>query len=239
MKVEVVKDSINGAIRLTTLLLTIPSVFLTDLLWVRELSVTQRRTAEPRPQFTLELLSTYVVSSTSWQTALDQLEARGNHLLVAACRAALEGSKPTPLTFGAWHLPFVSDGDVDGVIWHVVNDNGLNVFLTDTVRSLCEHLLLQVSVSRCLGGTLPGYSHPVERIKNDLALFSSEREVSVRTKPDAYDHQASPDTTDGHHWQNVNLHGNFTGWCQYRQIAKFEDWRTRETAPEQEEPEVA
>lgn len=285
MRVEVVADSINKAIRLSTVLIDLPTVLLPDLLSIREVSVTRRRHATPisallsveAEQFTPHLstspfvekttidywreagsdalcvarkltrtLGVYdqrlverivspfsytevVASSTSWETVLDQLLAAKDldlQDLATSIKLQLTISKPRKLEPGEWHLPFITDEDVDASIWHVVNDNDVQIILTDLLQTHCEHLLLKISVARCVQKSIGGRrNHVVERVKNDLVLFSSPDGSPLTNRPDAYDHQATPDVTDGEQWRLGHLHGNFVGWCQHRQIAKIDAWR--------------
>lgn len=286
MKVDVIADSISGVIRLTTVTIDMPCMFLSDLQAIREVSVTVRHLPTPRalikaveaysfhpalpetvtpfgvrstayhwqqlrcdaiqkakqlasvpeppPMIFFErLLSPYapievVATSAHWRCAIDQLRDRGEPDLAAlatAIETALKGSRPRQLNAGDWHLPFTAVDDVDILIGQVVNDHGIHVLLTDYMDDLCHVLLRGLSVVRCL--TTRRYTNidTPERVKNDLGLFSSKFEELLRTRPDAYDHQASPDTIHQGCWRNANLHGNLTGWCQYRQIAKCEAWR--------------
>lgn len=287
MKATVVADSLHGILRLTTLLIEMPSALLPDLLAIREVSVTRKRAStiterinaatepyEPRRLYTdpmsaftdkaahdvwyaarvaalqgaRELLKrshvpplnyferllqpfgsvTIVATSTNWRVVLDQLADTDDPDLsgiLLAISTALAQNSPNKLAEGEWHLPFVTSDDIDVVVGHVLADLGINPLLTDTLNDHCHSLMLQLSVARCLRREHDTHPDVWERVKNDLALFSSDLRFSVRYRPDAYDHQATPDTIHEGNWRNANLHGNLVGWCQNRQIAKWELWR--------------
>lgn len=290
MKVEVIADSINGAIRLSTLRIEMPQAMVGELQAIRELSITRKRwtdtkellratdafeftpslgttmtvfgvrsacdrwretrmaaldqahklstSREPPPiTFIEHIVRPYapvslLVSSTHWKVAADHLQTSDETMVILLGRlinVALSSSSPRRVEAGDWHLPYTSIEDADVSIGNVVNDHGLEVLLTDKLDDLCHQLLLRVSIARCLRLGPSTHSDPRERIKNDLALFSTDGQNTVRTRPDAYDHQATPDTIHEGSWRNANLHGNLTGWVQYRQVAKWELWRTAKT----------
>lgn len=239
MKATVVKDSINGVIRLTTMVIDCPAVLLLDLLPIRELSITRRPPFNGAPKYpgtnivdltpyTLHTSCQIVTTSAQWATVLDQIEGVGHPGLAHLIKSALWSSVPDRIGVDEWHLPFIGADDVDAAMVHLVNLFGVKVLLTDTVPDDCVSLLTNVSIARCLNG---GDLQPdrVEQIKNDLAMFSQYEGAFATPRRDAYDHQATPDTVSDGSWRNANLHGNLTGWCQYRQIAQWEAWKRRGT----------
>jgi thymidylate synthase ThyX len=127
--------------------------------------------------------------------------------LTDAMWEAEQTSTPTLLTAGQWHLPYVDASD-EAVFRHL-SPLGCNAEL----RKLSVARIARVSVK-------PHDSDSVDTDK-DLALHGKllkDRHMSP------FEHQATPDSlalyrrTAGLCWMTPALHGNFTGWCQYRKM---------------------
>jgi len=182
-----------------------------------------------------------LVTSTSWANfyALRQHPDAQPEIkaLADAMWEAQQASTPKLLYPGEWHLPYVDQTpgmpDMEGVRDYISKHD---------VRVTPEVLLLRVSVARCARVSYLTHEQKVPVIETDLSLY--ERLVgSVPLHASPAEHQATPDrydqrdeqlsrhaagTDDGRHpdfspelawlpqWEQPELHGNFTGWIQYR-----------------------
>ena len=113
-----------------------------------------------------------------------------------------EYSVPKNLDVGEWHLPYVTQ------------DERNDQFFKNN-----PELLRQVSAARCCRVSYLKHDGSAASISDDLALC----EKLVGAKPlhaSPFEHQATPDIVEpsefGGKWRFPEMHGNFTGWCQYR-----------------------
>lgn len=113
-----------------------------------------------------------------------------------------EYSAPKILEVGEWHLPYVTEDERN-----------------DQFFKANPELLRQVSAARCCRVSYLKHDGSAASISDDLALC----EKLVGAKPlhaSPFEHQATPDKlayeASGPEWKNPKLHGNFTGWIQYR-----------------------
>lgn len=112
----------------------------------------------------------------------------------------IERSKPKTLALGEWHLPFV----------------------TDEERSLMPiDIQLQLSVARCARISYKPFDSSQINITADLELYDKLL-VQQPLHASPAEHQARPDyrhpanKAGKHKWRDPHLHGNLTGWVQYR-----------------------
>lgn len=119
--------------------------------------------------------------------------------LAIQMRHAMAESIPRELKPGEWHLPYVT---LDERNDRFFNNN--------------PELLRQVSAARCCRVSYLRHDGTAASISDDLALC----EKLVGAKPlhaSPFEHQATPDEFDEvHGYHYPELHGNFTGWIQYR-----------------------
>lgn len=123
----------------------------------------------------------------------------------------LKNSKPTLLTEGQWHLPYITDSDI------------VDVYDLE--------LLKKISTARCARLSYTTHDGRRGTIEEELALY--DRLVGshpIHASP--AEHQATPDKSsicvnmgegfDKRHsfkqWHNPHRHGNFTGWIQNRKL---------------------
>jgi hypothetical protein len=155
---------------------------------------------------------TVVVTATNWSNFLalrDHPDAEPHiQILAREIRKALEGAEVQTLAPGEWHLPFVTDGEHEGV----PASDALHGF--DKLRKL--------SVARCASTsykTVDGFDMTLERA---IELHDKLRDHRpMHASP--FEHQAMADyVADGggpaYRYINTRLHGNFTGFCQYRKM---------------------
>jgi hypothetical protein len=162
-----------------------------------------------------------LITATSWAnfSALrDHPDAQPEiRALAQAIHAASQQSKPNLLQPGQWHLPYVTDEDwvlLSGEAGEITKDH-LN-------------LMIKLSVARCARVSYLTQEGAKPAIPDDVKLF--ERLVgSVPLHASPAEHQATPDTmTKGHEgpygewrverWDHPQMHGNFTGWQQFRKM---------------------
>lgn len=108
-------------------------------------------------------------------------------------------STPKILNVGEWHLPYV------------ISDERQDAFFKNN-----PELLRQVSAARCCRVSYLKHDGSVASVSDALALC----EKLIGAKPlhaSPFEHQATPDEFDEvHGYHYPELHGNFTGWIQYR-----------------------
>lgn len=140
-----------------------------------------------------------VVTATNWANwhALRDHPAADPtiQLLAKAISKCLDGSTPTLLQPGEWHLPYVMD--------HEVRDQGVGEAKVMSVARCAR-------VSYALhDGNRPDYI-------NDLRLYNQLIGTPVHASP--FEHIATPDVKwkSKNRWAKPELHGNFRGWIQLR-----------------------
>ena len=124
--------------------------------------------------------------------------------LAIEMQKALAESIPQELDVGEWHLPYVT-----------LDERNDQFFKNN------PELLRQVSAARCCRVSYLKHDGSAASISDDLALC----EKLVGAKPlhaSPFEHQATPDIVEpgefGNKWAFPEMHGNFTGWCQYRKM---------------------
>lgn len=159
-----------------------------------------------------------IVTATEWENFFElrdhedaQPEIR--HLAVLM-KQAMDGSKPRFLNEDEWHLPYVTDEDID---W-------LKNFAESEHLDWLE-LARKVSAARCCR---------VSYLKHDGTRASLQEELDLCDRLAAarpihaspFEHQARPDVLreegdldDG--WIELSLHGNFVGWVQNRKLIEL------------------
>lgn len=147
--------------------------------------------------------------------------------LAKAIGAAMDASVPQELKPGEWHLPYIVAQDVVDMIDYLRN----TIKLMPTDDRIRERLI-KLSVARCARTSYNLHDGNKPSIAKDLELY--EKLVgSAPLHASPAEHQATPDHDTGPvvigwidndpkkpqlgpRWENPELHGNFTGWIQYR-----------------------
>lgn len=177
---------------------------------------------------------TVVVTATEWNNFLhlrDHEDAQPEIAELARCvRVELELNDPTPLAYGEWHLPFVTQGDVENVVTYLQKGR-----ITRDMPSLAERfeILCKLSTARCARTSYLTHDKQNPLLEDDIALY--ERLVgSSPLHASPTEHQATPDLWNkgdfegyGAKWYNSALHGNLTGWIQFRKMLPNENVTTR------------
>jgi len=130
-------------------------------------------------------------------------------VLADAMWEASKASSPDPLKSGDWHLPYIEGDD-----WYKEID-----------------VLKKVSVARCARVSYLTHDGRQTSIEEDVALYE-KLVVSRPLHASPAEHQATPDIyftgkeltqfPEPEGWEHSELHGNFTGWIQYRKTLENE-----------------
>jgi hypothetical protein len=159
-----------------------------------------------------------LVTSTSWAN----WDALRNHPdadptiaeLARATKAASDASKPMVLAPGQWHLPYVTSQDINLLSGGVVKDH-------DDLKKI-----MKISVARCASvsyKTVDGKRMTVDKANEiyDKLLSAQPLHASPaehQATPDVFTNLGDETVGDRWTWAQPKLHGNFKGWCQYRQL---------------------
>lgn len=151
-----------------------------------------------------------LVTATEWSNFFElrlhkdaQPEMRA---LAEAMKASMDESAPKLLLPGEWHLPYVTDSEIETATRQVPDDPFGNV-------------LLKLSVARCARVSYLTQDGIEPKLEQDLELY--ERLVgSSPLHASPAEHQATPDSCldvmGVPQWQHKDQWRNFKGWRQYR-----------------------
>lgn len=127
--------------------------------------------------------------------------------LAAEMRKAYDESQPKLLEYGEWHLPYISAEELA--------INGVN---------LCK----KISAARCARVSYNNHDGTKTKVEADIKLHDALLvDQPIHASP--AEHQATPDVPNssfggfGGKWANPKLHGNLTGWVQYRKTLPNEN----------------
>lgn len=139
-------------------------------------------------------------------------------------RLEMEKSQPVLLDPGEWHLPYIRPQD-----WETAREFAKAGRITrdEPTPEEIERLLLKVSVARCARVSYLLHSGRETTVEEDLTLCTKLL-GSAPLHASPAEHQATPDGVVAESygviaWANKALHGNFTGWNQYRKTLPFEN----------------
>ena len=139
--------------------------------------------------------------------------------LATAMKRAVDDSTPVHLIQGEWHLPWITDEDYI-LASHYLNQASLPYTTTE--------LLKKMSAARCARSSYANFDGE-RTVEGDLNTYAKLVESSpVHASP--CEHQCTPDALDYtpdaatdvnrlehvSHWCKWFLHGNLTGYIQYR-----------------------
>lgn len=152
--------------------------------------------------------------------ALRDHEAAEPHiqLLAKAMKEAMDASTPVNLTKWDWHLPYVDEEAIESAkTWYNEPSNA------GVVESL-ETLLCCISAARCARVSYKTFDDKPSTVAADLDLYTKlVGSAPIHASPT--EHQASPDfwLARGDRWLEPQLHGNLTGWKQFRKTLANEN----------------
>jgi hypothetical protein len=167
-----------------------------------------------------------LVTSTEWKNWFwlrDHLSADPTiQNLAQEMAAAFKSSVATERDLGDWHLPYISDQDIEEACIYAFDYTGKPALQEPEHTQVVTEICCKLSAARC--ARISYLTHDKERppIEKDLALFTRLMgEERLHASPT--EHQATPDSIvsfDGQEvkWANPRLHGNFYGWKQYRKM---------------------
>ena len=125
---------------------------------------------------------------------------------------AMMCSGPRKLEPGDWHLPYITDHEY--AQW---------IYKNADLDYQYKHLI-KCSVARCARVSYLTYEGKKPNIEDDLKLY--DRLVgSEPLHASPAEHVAYPDmliSINKPRWREPHLHGNYTGWCQYRKTLQGE-----------------
>lgn len=140
--------------------------------------------------------------------------------LARRMKQAMDESTPKLLKPGEWHLPYINPVD-----WEYAHEFLKKDRLTrdEPWHEQKRDLLIKVSVARCARVSYKAFDGTYSPIEKDLGLYE-QLLVSEPLHASPAEHQATPDEEQSappnshwsQEWLNPELHGNFTGWIQYR-----------------------
>lgn len=123
-----------------------------------------------------------------------------------------------------WHMPYIREEDWTAACAHLRKGR---ITRDMPAKWEKEQLLLRISAARCARVSYLTHDGQVPTIETDLALFDRLAGAQpIHASP--LEHQATPDTWNtgnpmySEQWANPELHGNLTGWRQYRKFIKGE-----------------
>lgn len=119
--------------------------------------------------------------------------------LAREMRKAVDASEPQKLNPGEWHLPYMG-------AYHAGQ-------LEDAIK---------VSVARCARVSYLTHDGRNTTWEEDIALY--DRLVGDPMHASPMEHQAQADSQSQGEWMNPQLHGNFTGFIQYRKTLPGENY---------------
>lgn len=114
---------------------------------------------------------------------------------------------PKLLQPGEWHLPYITAEERQDAFFKANPDHA--------------ELLRKVSAARCCRVSYWKHDGTAASISDDLDLC--DKLIGARPlHASPFEHQATPDIVEpgefGGKWAFQEMHGNFTGWCQYRKM---------------------
>lgn len=138
--------------------------------------------------------------------------------LATQMQELMMSSIPRSLEQYDWHLPYITEAD-----WGLARVYAKRARITrdEPGKDEIQELLCKVSAARCCRVSYLKHDGTRSSIEDDLDLC----EKLVGAKPlhaSPFEHQATPDLyikdMGAGHWRYPELHGNLTGWIQYRKL---------------------
>ncbi len=137
-------------------------------------------------------------------------------VLAAQMKDAMEHSTPKTMKPGEWHLPYVTPDDCFEIVDRITGNGVLRVKPT---QDQINEYGVRLSVARCARVSYLTVEGKKPTIEADLALYDRLL-AGVPLHASPAEHQATPDvfTNDQFYtgYEKPSLHGNFSGWIQYR-----------------------
>lgn len=160
-----------------------------------------------------------LVTATEWDNFLwlrDHEDAEPHIAdLARLVKQAIDSCNIQELSPGEWHLPYITAEDLE-TIDREFNDG----------RTTVIEIARCVSAARCARVSYKLFDGSAPSIKGDLDLYQ-KLVGNARIHASPMEHQATPDILVGEHvpeWNQPELHGNLTGYIQFRKMIPGERW---------------
>lgn len=174
--------------------------------------------------------TTILVTATEWENFYKLRRHRDAQpeiqALADAMFAAHAQSVPRKLLHGEWHLPYVTDDDLDEIIKLALNQTHDTMFgqaLLEDVERATTRIACRVSTARCARVSYLTHDGDKPDIAKDDQLFHRLM-ISQPMHASPAEHQATPDrivrygAVSAIGWENPQFHGNLVGWQQHRKF---------------------
>lgn len=179
-----------------------------------------------------------LVTATDWDNFLwlrDHKDAEPHiQLLAKEVKKALDGSKPLIIPYGGWHMPYVKSEDyVDAEAWlkkgRITRDEPSFKEVVEVLKKLSAARCARISYKPFDGnGSIEAEIERYDSLITSQPMHASP--VEHQATPDEkslYRTQVATFTLDGRimgwtqiresmEWDFPGLHGNLTGWIQFR-----------------------
>ena len=133
----------------------------------------------------------------------------------------LQASVPQKLAMGEWHLPYVTQADVENAVTFLQRGR-----ITRDMPPMHQRfdLLAKISAARCARVSYLTHDGQAPTIEKDLELFDRlAGSQPIHASPT--EHQATPDilvergfSVNQLNWERLEQHGNLKGWRQFRKM---------------------
>lgn len=124
-------------------------------------------------------------------------------------------SDPYVLDVGEWHLPYVEAEDITEAYRYLKINR---ITRDEPGKAEIAHLLRKVSTARCARVSYLTHDGRKTGLLEDIELHN-KLVVATPLHASPAEHQASPDGKDEDgNWLSPELHGNLTGFLQYRKM---------------------
>lgn len=173
-----------------------------------------------------------LVTSTDWANFFalrDHKDAQPEIAVLARLmKEAMAASTPSNLPWGEWHLPYININDYQNAVDHLRNTMKL-----EPIGERIQSLLVKLSVARCASVSYMTVEGEPMTFERALAIYDKLLAGAANGDPihaSPAEHQATPDSYNRkaemlarhgswllrNDYEQPHLHGNFTGWIQYR-----------------------
>ena len=132
----------------------------------------------------------------------------------------MDRSTPKLLQHGEWHLPYVTEDDLERIKASL--QGAILPAVCGSFETAVANRAASVSAARCCRVSYLKHDGTASSIEEDLALCDKLAGARpIHASP--FEHQATPDGRRAwagapDSWNYQNLHGNFVGWIQHRKL---------------------
>lgn len=143
----------------------------------------------------------------------------------------LEDSKPSELSPGEWHMPYIDRADYQTATNHIcppgsiTSTEGLNARVIELLKKVSTARNARLSYKPFDGnGDFDAETNRYDRLMVSRPVHASPAEHVASPDVIVQDEVAVVDSrwVDLRRWKQQHLHGNFTGWIQHRKEVPYE-----------------